>query len=230
MSWLLHLNYILFQDINNHAGTHPWLDQIMIFSADWLIFFFPLVMLLLWGIPNYWRRRPLQPEEAKLLQERRAVVLWIGIACLLSYGINLLIEQFVFEPRPFVSYHVHQLISHPADSAFPSDHLGWSFAVVGMLLFLLIPFTTTTWQRQKRGQDHIQWSKFVIPCGLFLLALLMGVLIGIARIFVGVHYPGDILGGAIDGLIAASLVTLLRQKLARPTYAVLRFATFLHLA
>jgi undecaprenyl-diphosphatase len=67
--------------------------------------------------------------------------------------------------------------------------------------------------------------------GLLLLAsLLMACLIGVARIYVGVHYPGDILGGALDGLLAALLVTLLRWWLRQPTDAVLRFAHVLHLA
>ena len=52
---------------------------------------------------------------------------------------NLLIEQFVFEPRPFVTHKVHLLVGHAADSGFPSDHTAWSFAVIGMLLFTFVP-------------------------------------------------------------------------------------------
>ena len=54
--------------------------------------------------------------------------------------------------------------------------------------------------------------------------------IGFARVFVGIHYPGDILGGAIDGLLAAGIVTALSRWLRQITNVVLGFAHTLHLA
>lgn len=232
LSWLLQLNYMAFREINAPAGGHPVLDAIMIFCANSLIFFFPLVMLLLWGIPLAWRKRSLSSEEADNYRERRAVVLWIGVACVLAYGLNLLIEQFVFEPRPFVSHRVHLLVSHPADGSFPSDHSAWAFAVVGMILLeiLLVFFAR---RRERHGQNFWQQveKKFFLTTGsLFVLALLLACGIGVARVFVGVHYPGDIIGGAIDGLFAASVVTWLRLRLDWITRAFLRLAAILRLA
>lgn len=232
LSWLLQLNYMTFQEINAPAGGHPVLDAIMVFCANSLIFFFPIVMLVLWGIPLAWRKRSFSPEEAGNYRERRAVVLWIGVACVLAYGLNLLIEQFVFEPRPFVSHKVHLLVSHPADGSFPSDHSAWAFAVVGMILLdLLLVFIA----RQRERHGYIFWQKaekkFFLTTGLlFVLALLLACSIGVARVFVGVHYPGDIIGGAIDGLFSASIVTWLRHRLDWITQAFLRLATMLRLA
>ena len=65
---------------------------------------------------------------------------------------------------------------------------------------------------------------------LLVVAFVIGCSIGLARIYVGVHYPDDILGGAIDGLLAALLVTVLRRWLWRPTNTVLRFAHTLRVA
>jgi undecaprenyl-diphosphatase len=76
-------------------------------------------------------------------------------------------------------------------------------------------------------------SKFpllFVPALLLIIAFVIACTIGVARIYVGVHYPGDILGGAIDGLIAALLITLLSRWLRKPTHAVLRFAHRLRLA
>ena len=232
LSWLIQLNYMAFREINAPAGGHPILDAIMVFCAGSLIFFFPIVMLLLWGIPFAWTKRQHSSEDAINYRERRAVVLWISVACILAYGLNLLIEQFVFEPRPFISHKVHLLVSHPADGSFPSDHSAWAFAVVGMILLdmLLVYFAR---RRECREHSLLQRAekKFFLTTGvLFVLALLLACSIGIARVFVGVHYPGDIIGGAIDGLFAAAIVTWLRHRLDWITQAFLRFATMLRLA
>ena len=230
MSLLLQLNYTFFQAINSHAGIHPWLDALMVFCANYLIFCFPLVLLLMWGRPVNWRGQPLSTSELEILRERRAAVLWIAFACLLAYAINLAIEQFIFEPRPFISHHVNQLISHPADGSFPSDHTAWALAVTGMFLFLLWP----AWRRAQRlrnaNNDTTLLKALIYPGLITLLALAIGCLIGFARVFAGVHYPGDILGGALDGLIAAIVITLIRYWLSRPTNAVIRFAGNLRLA
>jgi len=229
-SILMQINYSIFQEINASAGVYPWLDILMVFCANSLIFLFPLVLVMTWGRPLNWRKRPINQEEEKLLRERRAVVIWVGLACLVAYGINLLIEQFVFEPRPFVSHHIHLLVTHAADSSFPSDHTAWGFAVVGMLLFQLIPLLPRTFHQRGEVQIRSLLRPFLTSGLLLALTVVLASSIGIARIFVGVHYPGDILGGAIDGLLAALLVTLLRHRLSQPTNAVLRLAQRLHIA
>lgn len=230
MSTLIQINYMLFRDINVHAGQVPVFDALMIFCANALIFCWPILLLMIWGVPLSWRRRPLQPGETEVLQERRATVLWIVIACLMAYGGNLLIEQFVFEPRPFVSHKVHLLIKHAADSSFPSDHTAWSFAVIGMLVFAFVPIFISAWRKRNEGGKNFNLSLLSKLLVFMLVALAMGCIIGFARVFVGVHYPGDIVGGAFDGLVGASIVTVLRRWLSRPTDAVLRFARMIRIA
>lgn len=225
---LLQLNYRLFQLVNAPAGSHPILDALMIFSANSLIFLWPLLLLMVWGIPVSWRRRALRPGEAEIIQERRALVLWVAFASLLGYALNLLLEQFIFEPRPFVTHKVNLLVAHAADASFPSDHSAWSFAVVGMLLFAL--FVPTINALRTRRQPGVEPRSLLVPLLLLVAAIVIASLIGIARVYVGVHYPGDIIGGALDGLIAAFVITLLRHWLERPTHAVLRFAQSLRVA
>lgn len=230
MSFLLQWNYLLFQKINSPAGSHPLFDALMIFCANSLIFCWPLLLLLVWGVPPSWRKRALRPGEAELLEQRRSVVLWVAFACLLAYAFNLLIEQFIFEPRPFVTHTVHQLISHPADSAFPSDHSAWSFAVFGMLFFAFISAVSAVLHGRLAGSPRPAYSLLIVPALLLILAFVIACTIGLARIYVGLHYPGDILGGALDGLLAALLITLLSRWLRQLTQAVLRFVYRLRLA
>jgi undecaprenyl-diphosphatase len=230
ISQLLQLNYTLFQDMNVHAGTFPLLDTLMVFCANSLIFCWPLFLLLVWGRPLHWRKQTLPPGEVEMVQKRRAVVVWVGVACILAYVLNLLLEHMIFEPRPFVNHNIHLLLTHPADASFPSDHTAWSFAVVGMLLFLPFPLLVTLWRRRDQGWQSQSFAAFMVPLLLFIGAIVIACMIGLARVYVGLHYPVDILGGAIAGPPAALLVTVLYRLLQQPTLAVLRFAQILHVA
>lgn len=79
-------------------------------------------------------------------------------------------------PRPFAIGLGHQLIAHVADPSFPSDH-GLLFFAIGLSLFRF----------SARG-----WG---------LLITLLGVLVGWSRVYVGVHYPLDILGALLLSLL-----------------------------
>lgn len=233
---LLQLNYALFQDINAPAGANPVLDAFMVFCANWLIFLWPLLLLCVWGIPLRWRKSRGGSDREFVLEIRRAAVMWTAIACLLAYALNLLVEHMVFEPRPFVNHTVHLLVSHAADASFPSDHAAWSFAVVGMLFFALLLLNRPVAQKQsftsgnRESRNSGKLQRLRLPLLLLLVALAIAILIGFARVFVGIHYPGDILGGAVDGIIASGVATALCRWLDRPTRAILQFAAFLHLA
>lgn len=229
MTVLLQLNYTLFQDINGPAGQSPWFDTLMVFCANILVFCLPLLLLFVWGWPFEWRKRPVQQSEAQIAYARRGAVIWIIVACLLAYAFNLVWERLIFEPRPFVSHRVHLLVAHAADASFPSDHTAWAFAVFGMLAFCILPVLGAA-QRQNSGAKPLPRSVSLLPALLIVLALVIACGIGFARIFVGVHYPGDVLGGAIDGLLAAGIVTALSRWLSQITAGVLRFAHMLRLA
>lgn len=89
--------------------------------------------------------------------------------------------------RPFTDYKLTQLISHAAGKSFPSDHTTATTAIALGLLF---------------------FTKFK-KIGVLLLAVAF--IIGFARIFTGVHYPIDILGGLMAGL-AGAILTLVINK------------------
>jgi len=101
--------------------------------------------------------------------------------------INQLIGHIYFRPRPFALHQVNLLLSKSADPSFPSDHATFSFAVA-VVIWL--------WDR-----------RIGIPL------IILGFLVAFSRIFVGTHYPLDVIGGAIIGSITALIVWRLRQKL-----------------
>jgi len=101
-----------------------------------------------------------------------------GVALLVAHGITILWDR----PRPFVAHphYTHLLISHGTDPSFPSDHATGAFAIAVSLLL-----------RSRR----VGW-----------FALAFAVVVAFARVAVGVHYPSDVLGGALIGTAAALLV------------------------
>ncbi len=95
----------------------------------------------------------------------------------LALGLTTVIGRAWYEPRPFVAdADTIRLVAHKADASFPSDHVAVAAAgaVVGAL----------AWRRAAA-------------------ALLLAVaLVALGRVFVGVHYPGDVLAGAAIGTAA----------------------------
>ncbi len=102
-----------------------------------------------------------------------------GISALLALGIGQVIGMAVHRPRPY-AYAVHVLIARTTDTSFPSDHATLAFAIAMLIWFY-----------------HRKLS-----IGLFVL----GIFIGFARVYVGAHFPTDVLGGAILGSIVGFVV------------------------
>jgi undecaprenyl-diphosphatase len=120
-----------------------------------------------------------------------------GASALIALGLGQLIGKALPRPRPYLSHTVHQLIPPSLDTSFPSDHAILGFAVAVMI-----------WKYNKRA-------------GVALLVL--ATLMAIARVFVGAHYPGDVLGGAMLGTLTSVGLAALS---ARPPMARLLDAIF----
>lgn len=89
--------------------------------------------------------------------------------------------------RPFIENTGILLIDHAADSSFPSGHAAFFFALSAVVYF---------------------YDK---KAGVFFLSA--SALIALSRVFVGVHWPADILMGASIGILSASLVLVLFKKI-----------------
>jgi len=168
------MNTNLLLAINGWAGHNHLLDAIMVFCAVYLIF---IVFAAALGCVIY---LAYQREWRELI--------YFAAALVVSFAVLYLLGHFVNENRPFVTYHLHQLVAHATGKSFPSDHTT-ATAAIGFALLLLTRF-------KKIGA--------AIAC--------VAALIGFARVFVGVHYPFDIVGGLFVGL-AGALIVLLAKKL-----------------
>ena len=122
--------------------------------------------------------------------ERKAIllaILTLPIALLLIQFIHLLI----YEPRPFVTYNFSPLVKPIGNASFPSIHA----SLISALAFSYVYFKS-------------KWA--------YLFVIFM-ILVGLSRIYVGVHYPLDVLGGFVTGSVAVVLaifsVNLFKAKI-----------------
>jgi undecaprenyl-diphosphatase len=100
----------------------------------------------------------------------------VAVSMILLYALN----AAFFRPRPFTSYtSVHLLFYHNTDSAFPSNAATLAYALA---------FSVLLYNRK---------------VGLVMVAL--ATYLGFARVMVGIHYPLDIVSGALMGLGGAFL-------------------------
>lgn len=111
---------------------------------------------------------------------KQYTVLYTTLSVSIALLVNVLIHAVYYHPRPFITHHVNQLVPHAADSSFVSDHSVLVFSIA--FVFIL------------RGEK------------LKYIALIWAVLVGISRMYVGVHYPLDILGAAFLTFITSGLV------------------------
>ncbi len=121
-----------------------------------------------------------------------------AVAVLVAQGgggvLNMVLKDTVKRPRPPGSEH----LLHGFSWSFPSGHAMGSLIGYGMLCYCVARY----------------WSFSKVARGsLFTLASATVLAIGISRIQLGVHYPGDVVGGYLIGAVwLGAAVALLQRK------------------
>jgi undecaprenyl-diphosphatase len=129
-----------------------------------------------------------------------------GASALMALGIGQLVGHALPRPRPYLVHSVKLLISRSVDTSFPSDHATLGFAVAVMV-----------WQYNRK---------------VGAVLLILAVVLAFCRVYVGVHYPSDVLGGAVLGTVTSLVIAALSRQ-ARARSALdhsFRFLSRWHLA
>ena len=120
-----------------------------------------------------------------------------GITALAGLGIgvlevNVIIKPLVNRPRPYAVMEDFTSLLHSSDGfSFPSGHTNAAFAFAVALCFAL-PKKYRAWK----------WT-----------AVAAAALMGLSRLYVGVHYPTDVLAGVVTGSLAGAAGHWLVEKL-----------------
>jgi len=121
-------------------------------------------------------------------QKKWKELLKVFLAIILSrLIITEIIRFFYYRPRPFLTHQVNNLVSHDISGSFPSGHIAFIFPLIYFLALA----------NKKIGITFI----------------ILGVLMGIARIYVGIHYPLDILCGIIIGVFSGWIMEKIAPKI-----------------
>lgn len=191
MEGLLELDRELFVFINSRLTTHLF-DQTMPIITD--LHKQPLFWLIVTSLIIYSLFRPVPVDQPGPIIRRARAKKWaVGIVILAtSMGLSDFIayrgiKVWVQRDRPEAAG-VQVILRTDSHSgwSFPSNHAANNFALARTVQILAPP-----------------WA---------LPAYAFAALVGFSRIYVGVHYPLDVLGGALVGFLCASLIGWLIQR------------------
>ncbi len=130
-----------------------------------------------------------------LFRHRRAgavlLAVTIGGAAVLMWGLKMLFHRS--RPDPYFGIPV------PSDYSFPSGHSLVAFCFYGVLAAMV------TSELKRRPERVAVWT----------LAAIMAFAIGLSRIYLGVHYPSDVLGGYLAGAVWITGVALVYRRFRR---------------
>lgn len=127
-----------------------------------------------------------------LFIEGQRRVAWLSVLAIGGgTAMSFVLKELFARPRPSIVPHLREVTS----TSFPSGH-AMSAAVVYLTIGVMLA-------KAMRGK----WAKAYCMFWGAMLALL----IGTSRIFLGVHYPSDVLGGWIAGLTWASACWIVSQ-------------------
>lgn len=180
------IDLMLFRWLNSWVGINDFLDWNILFRAEYLLYVVILGVFAFFVFSFF--ARATKDEDKN--QARWVTIHSFAAGILSRFIFTEIIRFFYFRPRPFTALEsVRQLIFHAPSGSFPSGHAAFSFAVAASMAYYY-PKTSILF---------------------FLGALAMGA----GRVSAGVHWPSDILAGAIVGILSAWLIHFIIKKLRR---------------
>ena len=178
------MNNQIFFIFYNLAHQSLFLDKIIIFLAKT----FPYIVILLAGIFLLFHHEVLSSEKPiKAFMQKWKEITLVFFSGIFAWCIASVLKILVHTPRPFSFFPNVVGLLNQTDFSFPSGHATFFMALAVAIFFY----------HKKAGYYFIFFA----------------LIIGLARIAAGVHFPVDILGGFILGALIAYFVKYFYQKI-----------------
>ena len=192
----------LLQMLNAWVSTSQLRFTITSFLADFFVFLYPILLVVLYIIGIKKKSRPL-----------KIYALYVFFSACVAALLNIVIQAFVTKARPesVLTWADNLLLKHLPTMSFPSDHAAVSMAIAIALICATIYVIVKYSQKSEQSfKNFLHNRKIFVTIGvLFLLA---SIVMSIARVAVGVHWPTDILAWWIIGWFVPYLLLLLPEK------------------
>ena len=120
-------------------------------------------------------------------QYKQTTFIWVGI--LGSFSLAWILKFLISRPRPPENYHLVDVFG----SSFPSGHAAYATALGCLAIYV-----------------YSQSKKYRV---ILFFSIIWMVVMGISRVYLGVHYPSDVLAGWGTSLIYISIIYLIFIKL-----------------
>lgn len=167
------MNNIIFFKLYSLAHTNYFLDKVIVFCADYLPYIVVIIAVFFLLHKSY--KFVSEKNLFSIIRNSTRDFVYIFSPAVLGWVIADILKNIFASPRPFIEFEnlVRPLFTHGGMDSFPSGHATFYGALALSILFV----------NKKMGY----------------LFIFFALLIGLARIISGVHFPIDILSGYILG-------------------------------
>ena len=128
-------------------------------------------------------------------EEYRKVSVSTIVFTAINLGLSFVIGSIYYVDRPFVYNKVNLLIPHTADASFPSDHATGTMSIA------------------------LGFGKYKRAFGIIMMIL--SVIVGFSRVYVGHHYPADVIGAYIMVFATSYVYNLMLRRRVENLYEVI---------
>lgn len=179
------MNLYLFYLIYSLAHKSVFLDWLIVFGANgfgYIMLFLAIAFLFFHVDGVFDYRQPFLQLKNKIKE-----IIFVFSSAFCAWILATILKSFIQAPRPFISLeNIQPLFLHGGLDSFPSGHAMFFGALATSLFFI-----------HKR---------------IGLLYMVVALIVGLARVAMGIHFPIDILVGFILGYIVALIFEIIFKK------------------